>query len=361
MEGGGAERAMANLLRYLLPKLSGDRVELVLLDNLKLHQTLPEDLSVVTLDGQGRMGRSAAQLYRHWASSNGPPDVCVSFLARANVLNTQLKRRFGHRAIISERVNASSHFAASRAAPLLRWIARRTYPRADHVVAVSGGVADDLVECFDVSPARLSVIGNPIDAKRLQALAGAEPSIDLPSAYLLGVGRLVPNKNFALILDALAATPEAPDLVLLGQGPEEGALREQAARLGISDRVTFGGYVDNPYPIIKGARALISASRAEGFPNTLIEALALGCPVVATDCPSGPAEVLESEPKREPPWPETSHGLLVPMDDHGAMVAAISAICNDAVRQDYAARAQKRALYYGHEAVVSAYLELLSK
>lgn len=359
MEGGGAERAMANLLHHILPHLSDCRVELVLLDDLPRVQSLPEALVVRQLDGGGKLWRSYGQLSRHWSDPDHRPDICVSFLARANCLNVWLSRRYGHRAIISERIQTSSHIAASRAAPILAAITRFTYPRADRVIAVSEGVADDLATRFAVPRGRMSVIGNAIDGAALRRRAAEPPAIDLPPDFLLGVGRLVANKNFALLLAAYAEVPGAPPLVLLGQGPEEPSLRAQAEALGIAGRVHFAGYVDNPYPIMQRARALVSASRAEGFPNTLIEAMSLGCPVVATDCPSGPAEVLAAQAATRPPWPDGAHGILIPMEDRAAMAAAIATMCDDSARADYAARAEKRASEYGVDTVVEGYLDLL--
>jgi N-acetylgalactosamine-N,N'-diacetylbacillosaminyl-diphospho-undecaprenol 4-alpha-N-acetylgalactosaminyltransferase len=359
MEGGGAERAMANLLGYLLPQLAEYRVELVLLDDRPRAQVLPEGIDVITLDGRGRTLRSLFQLWAHWRKPEHRPSVCVSFLARANVLNVWLAPFARHRAIISERVNTSGHIAGSRLAPVLRAVTRWTYPKASHVVAVSRGVAEDLEENFGVSTRQMSVIGNAIDRQRLVSLASADPAVELPADFLLGLGRLVANKNFALTLDAYARVVRAPPLVIMGQGPEEKALREQAARLGLGNRVHFTGFLDNPYPVIARARALISASRAEGFPNTLVEALALGCPVIATNCPSGPAEVLEATAAKGPPWPRKGHGILVPMDDPDAMAAAIETLCEDVTRADFAARARRRGEAFAHKRVIDAYLNLI--
>jgi glycosyltransferase involved in cell wall biosynthesis len=361
MEGGGAERAMANLLHFLLPRLPDHMIELVVLDDLVNKQDLPEGLNIVQLNGRGKMLHSRAELHKHWRSPDHRPDICVSFLARANVLNVWLARRIGHRAIISERVNTSSHIAASRAAPFLAAITRATYPRADRLVAVSQGVADDLSRNFKVSPSKISVIGNPIDRDRLTALASAPKTLDLPKDYFLGLGRLVKNKNFSLLLDAYAQAATGIDLVILGQGPEDAALKAQADALGIRNKVHFAGFVDNPYPVMAHARALISASRAEGFPNTLIEAMTLGCPVVATDCPSGPADVLASVPVTGPPWSPTAHGILIAMEDQNAMAAAITALCDDDTQRDFTERAKLRSAKYGVSEVVDGYLGILLK
>jgi glycosyltransferase involved in cell wall biosynthesis len=360
MEGGGAERAMANLISLVLPSLGAERVELLLLDDFPCEQTLPQGLRVTKLTGNGKTLRSLRELNKHWSKSTNRPDVCVSFLARANILNVVLARSFGHKAIISERVNTSSHIAASRAEPILARVIRAVYPRADRVVAVSEGVKEDLVTRFGVSRQSIVVIGNPVNADQLSTLAKEEPAVSLPKDFFVGVGRLVPNKNFSLLLDAYAQSGTASSLVLLGQGSELDSLRDQARQLGILDRVIFAGFVRNPYPVVARARALVAASRAEGFPNTLIEAISLGCPVIATDCPSGPADVLGGRPARMDPWPDDAHGLLIPMEDRDAMANAISKLGDDAVRNNYAAKATSRAKKYGVTAAKSAYLDLLA-
>ncbi|MGJ8624895.1 MAG: glycosyltransferase [Yoonia sp.] len=359
MEGGGAERAMANLLHYLMPHLGDHKVELVLLDDLPCKQDLPDGIDIVRLKGRGKMLASRSALARHWATPEHCPDICLSFLARANTLNVWLTRRFGHRALISERVNTSSHLAASRAAPLLAMITRVIYPRADHVVAVSEGVAEDLIVNFNVTRRKISVIGNAIDHAKLRALAEMPTKVELPDDYFLGLGRLVPNKNFALFLKAYAQSGVAQPVVILGQGPEDAALKAHARELGIQDRIHFAGFVDNPYPAMARARALVSSSRAEGFPNTLIEAMSLGCPVIATDCPSGPSEVLQSAAQKRPPWSKGASGILIEMEDHDAMAKAIRALCDPATRDDYAARAKSRSATYGVEPVINAYLSLI--
>lgn len=361
MEGGGAERAVANLISLLLPSLGVEHVELVLLDDFRCEQTLPPGLKVTTLTGRGTTLRSLSDLNRHWSKPAHRPDVCVSFLARANILNVMLACRFGHKAIISERVNTSSHIAASRAEPILARIIRTIYPRADRVVAVSEGVAEDLVTRFGVSRQSIAVIGNPVDADRLATLARDAPAVSLPEDFFVGIGRLVSNKNFGLLLDAYARSGTASSLVVLGQGPELDSLRDQTRRLGIQDRVVFAGFVRNPYPIVARARALVSASRAEGFPNTLIEAISLGCPVIATDCPSGPAEVLGGGPARTGPWPDDAHGLLIPMEDRDAMAEAIRTLGDDAERRHYAGKAAARAKDYGVNTARAAYLDILSE
>ncbi|PRY26824.1 N-acetylgalactosamine-N,N'-diacetylbacillosaminyl-diphospho-undecaprenol 4-alpha-N-acetylgalactosaminyltransferase [Aliiruegeria haliotis] len=358
MEGGGAERAMANLLSHLRQPLSGWDVELVLLDDLPVVQDIPEWVDVVTLDGRGSMFRSARQLARHLRRN--PPSVCVSYLARSNCLNVLLSPVSSHRAVISERVQTSSHLATSRVGALYRGITRLAYPRAASVIAVSGGVADDLVANFAVPRDKTVVIGNPIDAAALETAAQEPPATALPDRFILAVGRMVVNKNFEMLIEGYDRVRPEEDLVILGEGPERPKLEAMVSARGLQGRVHMPGFVKNPYPVMARAAYLVSCSNAEGFPNTIIEAMTLGLPVIATDCPSGPFDVLRGEGAREGGKRGNARdGLLIPMNDVDALADGMMHYSVAVQRADYAARAKERARDFGVETVVEAYLNVI--
>jgi glycosyltransferase involved in cell wall biosynthesis len=157
--------------------------------------------------------------------------------------------------------------------------------RADHVICQSEDLRSDLA-ALGVAPP-MTVIGNPIDLDEVDRLAA--DAVTLPGRpALLAVGRLSRQKGFDLLLPAFArlvvAAPAA-HLTIAGTGPDEAALRAQAQALGIEDRVTFRGFVQNPYPLMRAADLYVLSSRYEGFPNVALEALACGTPVVAAACP----------------------------------------------------------------------------
>ena len=110
--------------------------------------------------------------------------------------------------------------------------------------------------------------------------------------YVISVGRLVKNKNFSLLINAYAKANISEDLVILGVGDEELLLKELANELGVGNKVHFLGFKSNPYPYVKSAEYFISTSNAEGFPNAIVEAMCLEKAVVATNCESGPAEII---------------------------------------------------------------------
>ncbi|MCW8278249.1 glycosyltransferase [Pseudomonas sp. PCH199] len=166
------------------------------------------------------------------------------------------------------------------------------------VVAVSKGLRQSLQDWMPWGHQRIRYCPNAVVTEQMLGAAQAPLPGDLPARFWLGVGRLVEPKGFHLLIDAyamaLTRSEQLPYLVIAGDGPQREALIAQAQRLGISNRVHFTGYLLNPYPLIRQARLLILSSFHEGLPTVLIEALALGTPVLACDCDSGPRELLEN-------------------------------------------------------------------
>lgn len=236
------------------------------------------------------------------------------------------------------------------------------YARADGIVAVSSGVADDIARRTGLARDRISVVHNPAVPPELARLA-REPvahawlAADAPPV-VLAVGRLGAGKDWPTLLRAFAGLRAiAPHtharLVILGgdRSPERsakriGALRALASELGIGDVTDFAGYADNPFAWMARAAVLAVSSRNEGFCNVIAEALACGCPVVSTDCPSGPAEILDGG----------RYGRLVPVGDAAALANALAATLA-APRE--AERLRARGAHFGSEIAVTAYERLL--
>jgi glycosyltransferase involved in cell wall biosynthesis len=236
---------------------------------------------------------------------------------------------------------------------LRRHLLRRLYPLADAIVAVSRGVADDLTRVVSLPPERVRVIYNPVLTPAAVEPAGPAPHVWLePGAppLILAVGRLTGQKDFATLLRAFAsARAERPlHLAILGEGEERRPLEALAAELGIGSDVMFRGFEQNPYEWMAGAAALALSSRWEGLPTVLIEALALGTPVVSTDCESGPREILESG----------RFGALVPVGDAQALSTAILATI-DSPPDSRMLRERGRTFSLDH--AVDQYLALLSE
>lgn len=228
------------------------------------------------------------------------------------------------------------------------------YERAAAIVAVSEGVADELAASAAIPRERITTIHNPVAAPQLRAQAALQPDepwLTTPGAppVVLGAGRLVAAKDFATLVRAFAVLrrSHAARLVILGEGPERAALLQLAAELAVAEHVRLPGYVANPFAYMARARVFALSSLYEGLANVLREALVCGCPVVATDCPSGSAEALG----------HGRFGRLVPTADPLALARALAETLDE---RDTPERAAERAASVTREDSVGRYLALLA-
>lgn len=329
---------------------AGARVELLTLGSDEPGQRLrsmPPNLSVHGL-GQGRRWQQSTRLRRYLAERR--PMALLAAGHRANVLAA--RQAGGDTRIVLSVHNALTP-GLERLNPWRRWTRLRAlrhwYPDADGIICVSQGVATDLARLVPQLGDRLHCVHNPI------APAGSEPSLDVhpwlsdPSrAVILGAGRLTAQKDFATLIRAFAQLElqPAPRLLILGEGPDRQVLLQLAAQLGVSSRVALPGFVPNPRAQMAAASVFVLASAWEGFGNVLVEAMSVGTPVVATDCPSGPREILA----------DGRYGPLVAVGDVDAMSAAIMRILASATASTLL---QERAADFAPERVAARYLELL--
>lgn len=351
LAGGGAERVLATLLGGSTPWRERYDIHLALLDDEPRAYSVPEWVEVHQLDAQFKLLPSLTQLRALVGRLS--PDATLSFLTRANVANAWAMAGRGRPWLISERVNTSAHLGSARAAKAM---VRMVYPRAAHVIAVSDGVVDDLAANFGVARARMSAIANPVDHEQISELAAKQPSFAPARPYIVAAGRLMPNKNFPLLLRAYAKAAPRERLVILGEGPERAALEALAASLGIADRVDMPGFVANPFAVVARAEAYAMPSNAEGFPNGLVEAMACGLPVVATNCASGPSEILADRPRETIAGAlDVDAGVLVPTNDVEAFAAALGRVLAEPSRSVSGARARERSRAYGVEQAARNY------
>ena len=283
------------------------------------------------------------------------PVTLLSALPHANVIALLAARVSGVRTrrFISERniLTYGIHGSGSAEKWLLPGLVRLTYPWADRVIAVSSGVARDLAERLGLAAASISVVYNPVVTESL--VRKSHESMDHPwfrsgePPVILGAGRLVPQKNFSLLLDAFAAVRvrRAARLVILGDGQLRNELELAVRRFGLEDDVLMPGFVANPFKWMKGASLFVLSSDFEGLPGVLIQAMACGTPVVSTDCPSGPAEILE-----DGRW-----GRLVPVGDASRLSLAINAALDEVVHPDV----QLRAAQFSDKHAIDGYVDVL--
>ena len=358
---GGAERVMNSIL-HMAPQDEWE-CHLILLDREPEHRTPPDFVEVHRLDC--RMGLTASTRQLRKALKSIGPDLVVSFLVRANVAAIMAGRAVGAPVIISERAQLTTHLA-ERHTGLRHWAAsaapRLAYPLANHVIAVSEGVGSDLVRNFGVARRRIEAIPNPLDLDQIASDAREEPELSLPPRFMVSVGRLVSAKGFGDLIDAYAvARPEIP-LCILGEGPDRARLEARIAALGLADHITLPGYIRNPFAVVGRAELFVSASHCEGFPNAMAEAMALGLPVVATDCPSGPAEILEGVETTGTTgvW-EAQYGLLAPVRRPDVLAQAIGMMADPHLRRHYSYLARRRMEGFRIETVADRYWQTFAR
>lgn len=354
LAGGGAERVLTTLLAASQPWRDRYAIHLALLDREPRVYPVPDWVEVHQLDARHKPILGLIQLRR--LVGRLAPDASLSFLTRANVANAIAMAGRRKPWLISERVNTSAHLGSGPDATLARAMVRASYPRASHVIAVSEGVVEDLVANFGVRRDRVSAIANPVDHRRIAELARETPAFQPRGGYVIAAGRLVPNKNFAMLLDAYTKAQLPARLVILGEGPERGTLEARVHALGIADRVDMPGFVENPYALLERAELFAMPSNAEGFPNGLVEAMACGLPVVATNCASGPSEILADMAREAVPGPiQVDAGALVPPNDPKRFAEALRAVHAQPRRSAAGAAARQRSLAYGVEQAAENY------
>jgi glycosyltransferase involved in cell wall biosynthesis len=256
------------------------------------------------------------------------PDALLAATPYLNLLVLWAKRlaRSRTRVLVSERNNVSFRIEYKPRQRCLPPLLRRMYMTADVITTVSHAVGDDLAATTALPRELITTIYNPVVPPDLPDKA-REP-IDhrwfAPGAppVVLGAGRLTPTKDFPTLLRAFAQVRKMlpARLMILGEGKnaEEDAARriellELATELGVREEIAMPGFMLNPFPYMARASVFVLSSVWEGFGNVLVEALACGCPVVSTDCPDGPREILDGG----------RYGRLIPVGDHGAMAEAI--------------------------------------
>jgi glycosyltransferase involved in cell wall biosynthesis len=253
------------------------------------------------------------------------PDALIAAKTHTNLVAIWARRLAGvpTRLLVSQHSMLSAEIASPEVQKW-RWrhaagLVARSYPLADAIVAVADAAADDLAATAGLPRRTIETVHNPVDARRIAERlrepvehpwfeAGAPPVV-------LGAGRLQASKDFQTLLRAFALLRRARParLVVLGEGPLRAALAAETRSLGISEDVWMPGFVDNPFAYMARARVFALSSRHEALPNVLVEALACGCPVVATDCRGGVSEILQGG----------AVGRLVPVGDPTALAAAI--------------------------------------
>ncbi len=374
LHGGGAERVAVHLLNRCDPAVVDVRMGLLRKAGPFLKDADPKRVHA------SRIGQDLLAFEGHNSSFYRPdklvagavlapanisrlirdhrPHVVMSFLKGMSVLTYFVVKGMGRTAprwIAREGNNTDAVIDDELSNPagraLIKGLTRRVYRAADCFLANSHEMARGLTSALALDPGRVRVIQNPIDVANVQTRANEEIPWSPLRPFIVTAGRLEYQKGHDVLLKAYAASEEARkfDLVILGRGSLEDELKQLAVELGIADKVSFPGFVTNPWAWISKARLFVLPSRWEGFPSIVAEALACGAPALVTACDFGPREVVE----------HGHSGWVVPPDDIAAFTHAMDKLLlqPDLTRR-FSSEGPPRAAGFDIARMVESYTEL---
>lgn len=366
LAGGGAQRRCLLLARGLAAH--DCTVDVVVIRGEGPFRSLvPPDVSLIVLEPSAAKLPIVRNIKGLWVLSGifalarylvaAHPDVVLSTSIPANL--TALWGRALARTctpiVITSNLNLSAATAkwGKLVMKVLRKLISTTYHRAQAVIAISQGVAEDLLAVTKIPKERVYTIYNPVDLEFVihqshETINHPWVAIDAPP-IILAVGKLKPQKDYLTLIRAFARVlaHRKAHLVILGEGEERARISHLVAELGIEAEVYMPGFVKNPFAWMSHASVFVLASAWEGFSNVLLEALACGCTIVSTDCPSGPREILDNG----------KFGKLVPVGNDLLLAEAILAALSAPTQRD---KAVARAAEFSLDAAVQSYLSVLN-
>lgn len=362
--GGGAQRMIVNMA--LTYAAQGHETHLVLgtrsgtYERL-LVEPLPSNLRVIDFDKK-RVTGTLFPLIKYLKTEK--PDVLLSALTHANIMALAAKMlapKVPTKIIVSERNHFSSrtgHNNGKREA-INSFLMPLFYRTADAVVGISEGVARDVAVVAKLPANKIHWIHNPVVTPDLIKEAESDIEPDATTAAWLNrdttpvivtSGRLVKQKDHRTLFEAFALLQKQKPsrLLMLGEGSRKEYLEDLAKDLGITDKIHFAGFVDHPLAAMKRANLFVLSSRWEGFGNVVVEALLCDLPVVSTDCPAGPAEILD----------HGKYGLLVPMQNPEALCEAMAKALDTPINPG---TQKQRAMDFTAEKICKKYEALFQK
>lgn len=323
LTGGGAERTNTVLANEFAKR--GHLVDLVVVEDSGTFRRMVADNVRLIVLGSRYCMTSGHRFWRYLRRER--PDVVLATM-RAGIVALLANKALAKspRTVVRHECSYSGLYETSDAlGRLLLRLQSWVMPSADAVVSVSKDAAAELVEVVPKAASKVMTIWNPVYGQQLLELSRepvSHPWLNDPETpVVLSVGRLMPQKDYGTLLDAFALVLQSrrARLVIVGEGPDRPMLAARIKALGIADFVDLPGFADNPFAYMKSAHVFVMSSFAEGLPAVLIEALSCGTPVVSTNCPTGPREILD-----DGKW-----GRLVPVGDSEAMAEAIVQTLDD--------------------------------
>lgn len=350
LHGGGAEKVVIALTNGFMER--GISVDLILINSEGeyFNQIHPE-VNIVDLQ-QTRALKAVIPLINYLGDSK--PSVLISHMSRANLAAIIAKKlsRVDTTLVLVEHNTLSATQSKLFRAKLFPFFMKLLYPQADTIIGVSQAASRDLEKSLNLKARCIQTIYNPVVDKTL-ALMAEQPiqhqwlETGSPPVFL-AVGRLTAQKDFDTVINAFAMVrKKIPSrLMILGEGELRPHIEDLISTLDIAQDVLMPGFVQNPFAYMSKAAAFILSSRWEGLGNVLIEAMACGTPVISTNCPHGPKEILENG----------KYGQLVPVGDANALAKAMQNVLETPIDCE---RLIERANYFSVERAITQYLSVI--
>ena len=350
--GGGAERMMLTLARGFSNR--GYNVDLVFVNaEGPFKSELPNTVNVVNLSAS-RYLKSIPKMIKYLRQEK--PDILLSTKEPTNLIAYLARLLSRSPCKLFLRLENNYFFQLKNSIGvkgLIIWkLTPLFYPRADGIIAISQGIAADIKKLIPLKEDRIQVIYNPVNTEsisRQAKLPFEHPwlGIDKPPV-ILGIGRLTKQKDFPTLIQAFALLRKkiSAHLIILGEGEDRSALENLVERKNLKKDVEMPGFIDNPFSYLSRASVFVLSSAWEGFGNVVLEALVVGTAVVATDCPYGPKEILDSG----------RFGQLTPVSDPHALADAILQTLSH--RPDKA-MLQTRASQFSESEKINEYLQFI--
>ena len=355
---GGAQR----VLLHLINSLNKNKYSICLVlfqDILDYKGELHFSGEIVYLDKKSRWGFLKLIFKLRKTLKTYQPDTVLSFLHYTNIVtmiaSLYAKRKF--KLILCERSYTPKYLAKIRLGYLRRWLIKFTYRKADKILTVSKSIARVLEEDFNIKSEKIKTIYNPIMLNEIKDKCQKEikhPFFeDERAKIIICVGRLAEQKRLDILLRAFSFVRKRDNsvyLIIVGDGELRKELENLSSELRVNKWTDFVGFQSNPYAWIHKADIFVLSSDFEGFPNVILESMACGTPVISTDCPSGPNEIIVNG----------QSGILVPTEDEKALAEAILKLLrNETLRRTLSEEAKRRVETFRIEKILPQYEEVI--
>jgi glycosyltransferase involved in cell wall biosynthesis len=356
--GGGAERVVINIIDGLSTK--GYKVALLLIKG-KIDYQLPFSSGVkihVLLRAEERLSRNLFKFFPRFIQRIREYGILFAgYELWPAYITTLLGKTLGKKVICMNHTFLSRYIDLYGISWWNKYLTALSYWLSDRVITVSIDAKGDLERNFWIPAKKIKVIYNPIDIelvqKRGQESIDEEEKPIFSKPVIISVGSLIMQKGFDILLNAFRKVLDRgleAHLVILGKGEEYNGLKKLAHQLGIQRETFFLGFKENPFQYIAKSKVFVLSSRVEGFGNVLVEAMACGCPVISTDCPGGPREILGGG----------KYGVLVCVEDHKHLSEAmIELLQNEDKRKFYSCLGLERGQEFAREKIIPQYIEVL--